>query len=571
MTAFSIRFVGLDVHKRVVEVCIIDHEGKIVFRQRFPLNRQTLEHFAATVLRPTDRVALEATTNSFAVADVLRPHVAEVVVSNPMATRAIAQAKTKTDQVDAHVIAQLLRCGYLPAVWQPGEQTRRRRELTARRSALVGHRTAVKNRIHSLLAGRLIEAPPRLFSPAGRVWLQAVQLDEQGRMLLESDLRLLDFVEQEMERLDDELARRGQASDAARLLMSLPGVDVATAEGLVAAWGDWTRFPDGDRAASYLGLVPSTKQSAEHCYHGPITKRGRAQARWLLVEAAQHLDKHPGPLGNFFRRLAKKKHRNVAVVAAARKLAAIAWRMLTRHEPYRYAIPRSTETKLARLRVKATGQRRTSGNPKGTKCAAKLPGGSRTIKPLAEVYRAEGLPAPEPLSAGEQRTVAAAGCQQFVARLAAEQLVPRRAKAAAEDRPTPTTAAARGDAAEAAPTAAEDTRVFTPEAESESEHPARAGTRKVNPTGARPSGRGHKVAHPAKARTAESPPSGSRRAAAPTDRRPPHASCGAFRQPPAGEQGDEAPPPAPPTLFSIPEPREETTRSPIQKKSTAPS
>jgi hypothetical protein len=66
----------------------------------------------------------------------------------------------------------------------------------------------------------------------------------------------------------------------------------------------------------------------------------------MLIEAAQHLDKHPGPLGHFFRRLARKKNRNVAVVAGARKLAAIGWQMLVTNEPYRYAIPRSTETFL---------------------------------------------------------------------------------------------------------------------------------------------------------------------------------------------------------------------------------
>ena len=232
-----------------------------------------------------------------------------------------------------------------------------------------------------------------------------------------------------MNTLDGELARRGHASEAVKLLMTLPGVDVATAEAILAAWGDVSRFPDGDHAASYLGLVPSTKQSAAHCYHGPITKRGNSHARWMLIEAAQHLDKHPGPLGHFFRRLAKKKTRNVAVVAAARKLAMIAWRMLSNNEPYRYAIPRSTETKLSRLRVKATGQRRKSGPPKGDKGTAKLPGGSRTIKPLAEVCREEGLPATQPLSPGEQRTVRETASAEFVAQISQTQVVPRRSAA----------------------------------------------------------------------------------------------------------------------------------------------
>ena len=114
MTTTTIRYVGLDVHKRVVEACIVDQAGKVLHRERFALNRGVLELFATKVLQPSDHVALEATTNCWAVADALRPHVAKVLVSNPMATKAIAQAKVKTDKVDAHVLAQLLRCDFLP-------------------------------------------------------------------------------------------------------------------------------------------------------------------------------------------------------------------------------------------------------------------------------------------------------------------------------------------------------------------------------------------------------------------------------------------------------------------------
>jgi hypothetical protein len=210
-----------------------------------------------------------------------------------------------------------------------------------------------------------------------------------------------------------------------KLLMTLPGVDVATAESVLAAWGDVTRFPDGDRAASYLGLVPCTKQSAAHCYHGPITKRGNSQARWMLIQAAQHLDRHPGPLGHFFRRLCRKKNRNVAVVAAARKLGVIGWHMLTTNEPYRYAIPRATADKLQRLRVRATGQRRRGGPSKGQKAVAKLPGGSYTVRALSGVCDSEGLPPPRPLSPGERRTVQQAGCESFVAQISQPQLLPR--------------------------------------------------------------------------------------------------------------------------------------------------
>lgn len=210
-----LRFVGLDVHKSVLQICIIDAKGKVVFKQRLVnFDREKLLDFARKQLRPSDHVALEATTNTWAVTRLLRPFVAKVVVSNPLATKAIAQAKVKTDKIDAEVLAQLLRCDYLPQVWQPDEATSLLRELTSRRTALVRDRTAVRNRIHGLLAVRLVSTPgiDELFGAKGRAWLEGLSADQlgpQGRLILDTDLRLHDAIEREIKVLEQELAQRG--------------------------------------------------------------------------------------------------------------------------------------------------------------------------------------------------------------------------------------------------------------------------------------------------------------------------------------------------------------------------
>ena len=184
------RYVGLDVHKEVTEVCLVDGQGKVVGRERLATTREQLRAFAERSLQACDQVALEATTNSWAVVRIFAPQVAAVTVSNPLATKAIAQAKVKTDKVDATVLAQLLRCGYLPGVWIPDEKTQQLRELTSRRAALVGQRTALRNRIHAVLAMRLIVAPKRLFAAEGVDWLRQVEVDAQGRLLVDSDLKV---------------------------------------------------------------------------------------------------------------------------------------------------------------------------------------------------------------------------------------------------------------------------------------------------------------------------------------------------------------------------------------------
>lgn len=430
----TVRHVGLDVHKKVIQACILSPDGEMV-QTRFPCTREQIERFAQHALRREDEVVLEASTNTWAVVEILRRHIDKVSVSNPMLTRAIAWAKIKTDKVDAQVLAMLLRTGYLPVVWEPDERTRAVRREMSVRAALVSDRTRLKNRIHSVLAQRLIPVPVEdLFSAEGREWLSAAPVPEGARREVDRWIRLLDLTDGVIEEHDELVVKMAYDDERAKLLMTLPGVNYPVALSLIAALGDITRFADPDRAASYLGLVPSTRQSADKCYHGPITKRGRSHARWMLVQASQHVASHPGPLGHFFRRLLAKKNRNVAVVATARKLVTIAWHMLRNNEPYRYAQPLPTQHKLLALRVRATGQRRRPASRKGMPRSASYGTGAQTrLRPtLQAVYAGEGLPgsrALDSLPGGERLLLQRTQTSSYVQSLQEEARIPRRKKA----------------------------------------------------------------------------------------------------------------------------------------------
>jgi hypothetical protein len=129
-----------------------------------------------------DEVALEATTKSDAIATTLRPLVARVVVSNPRKTRAIAEAKVKTDNVDARILAQLLAADFLPATWVPDERTRRLRRLVMRRTHFVRHCTRLKNQTHVSWPATWCElSAGRSVLQHGRRWLgkQPMAADER--------------------------------------------------------------------------------------------------------------------------------------------------------------------------------------------------------------------------------------------------------------------------------------------------------------------------------------------------------------------------------------------------------
>ena len=402
------RYVGLDVHKRFIEICILDAKGKALYRGRADCRRDALLRFAKERLRPSDRLALEATTNTWPVVEVLQPFVAQVVVGNAMKTKAIAEAKVKTDKVDAEVLAQLLRCDYLPAVWQPDESTRQLRGWLTHRAALMTQRSRIKNHVQSLV-GRLLLHPPMkvLWTKAGLNWLKSIELPPHERLVLDSELRQLVSVERERIMLDEQLAQFAVQQPRVQLLMTIPGVNYVVALGILSALGDVGRFQDGSQAAAYVGLAPSTRQSGNRCYHGHITKCGSSLARGLLTQAAQHASRHPGPLGAFFRRLTKRKNRSVAITALARKLVTIAFLMLKNNEPYRYARPDLIRKKFAKLKVLKPNKvgRRKSGQAK--------PG-------LSAVYDAVGLPtvtSPERLPAGERRMLSDHDVTEFVQEL----------------------------------------------------------------------------------------------------------------------------------------------------------
>jgi transposase len=431
-----LRFVGCDVHKRTAVFTLLLEDGRVQSTHTVAVTRETLARFAELHLTREDRLVMEATTNTWAVAELLRPQVEQIVISNPLRTRAIAEAKIKTDKVDSRVLAELLRADYLPAVWQPGPETQRLRRLTHRRSALVSDRTRLKNRLHSILHHGLIPLPEfDLFSQRGKAWLKELSLPEDEAAARDSDLRLLEATEQEIAGIEARLVSQAWQDEKVRLLMSIPGIDYTVAQTCLAAIGDVSRFANAKKLTSYLGLNPSTRQSANHCVHGPITKQGNAHARWLLVQAAQHLGIYRGPLGQTMRNLIRRKNRKVAVVACARKLAVLVWHVLSSGEPFRYAVPKTLEAKYARLRVRATGKRRKGGIAKGSPRSPQYgKGGTRAVPSLPQVLEQNGLPHAAPLAPGERNMLAKKRLDHFYLELQTPSRMAKR-RAAASSQP----------------------------------------------------------------------------------------------------------------------------------------
>jgi transposase len=362
-----VRSIGMDVHRDFCEIAIAEG-GCVRAAGRVATEPDALKLLAQSLV-DSDEVAIEATANAVAIARIIEPHVRRVVLANPKAVREKSR-RAKTDRIDAKVLAQLLAVGFLDEVWTPDDATQARRRLIGRRCALVRARTRAKNQVHAVLARNLLERPPvsDLFGRKGRAWLaeQAAGLPVDERLSVDAGVRQVDFLSGEIDRIDQLLGADAITDPDALRLMTLPGVSVVTAIALLAAIGDITRFATPRQLVAYLGLDPRVRQSgSEPAKHGRISKQGAGEVRGLLVEAAWHAARTPGPLHGFHQRLALRRGSKIATVATARKMVVIAWHLLSRGQEYAFMRPALYREKLRKLELLLGAARRQGQSPTG--------------------------------------------------------------------------------------------------------------------------------------------------------------------------------------------------------------
>jgi transposase len=249
------RVIGIDIHRTFGEV-VFWEEGRLRHDGRIDMTRTALEGFGKSLLA-TDEVVIEATGNCMAVSRILSPFVKRVVIANPLQVKAIAHAHVKTDKVDAGTLASLYAAGYLPEIWTPDAATERMRRLVARRYQVVRHRTRIKNEVHAILHAHLIPKCPHadLFNGRGRAWLARQTIPDDERLAIERHVRELDRLDEDLAILDREIAKSAMNDPAIQRLLTITGVNLTVAAGLMAAIGDIARFKSPRSWSAILGSI----------------------------------------------------------------------------------------------------------------------------------------------------------------------------------------------------------------------------------------------------------------------------------------------------------------------------
>jgi transposase len=249
----------------------------------------------------------------------------------------------KTDNRDTLILARLLAANLVPVVWVPPKHVRELRQFISHRRRLANMHTQVVNRMHSVAHRHHLNHPKgKDFQPKNTTWQQDASLSKMEKMQLELDMATRAHLEEQIERMTRELGRMSHeepwASDML-YLMQVPGCGVVTGMTILAAIGDITRFEVPKALASYSGLTPGLEQSGVKVRGKGITKEGRKELRWALVEVAWRAVKADPHWKRHFEELKRRMHTNQAIVTIAHHLLVVVWYVLTKREPYRHYSP----------------------------------------------------------------------------------------------------------------------------------------------------------------------------------------------------------------------------------------
>lgn len=326
---------GIDVHKKNLQICVLDRYGRRMSDCRLENSLESVVGYFSGLPLPS-QVALEATHNWGMLHDLLKSMGHDVRVCHSKQAKMIGLASVKTDKVDAFKLATLLRVGLLPECYVPSPGSRELRSIVRGRAALKATSTALKNQVHAILRANWIDHPyTDLFGKGGRQFLESLQIDSGYNAVIDTKLKVLDSIQREISKLDEEIKRRAQVDLRAMLVATAPGFAEFRSVMLLAEIDTISRFSRAESFVCYTGLNPRESSSGEKVRRGRITKEGSTWLRWIFVEAAQQAIKEEGKIRDLYLRVSQKKGHNKGIVAAARELAVSVYWMLTNMESYR--------------------------------------------------------------------------------------------------------------------------------------------------------------------------------------------------------------------------------------------
>ena len=333
-------YVGIDLHKKTISICVVDQERRTVAHKRFACSTAELIVDYFHKLGKFEAV-VEATASYEWLVRLLEPLAERVVLAHPKKLRVIAESTRKSDKIDARVLAEFLALDMIPQAYRPTPRQREHRVLVRHRCYLQRRITSIRNKIRRILSDYNADRES-LFTAEGLEYLKKVKLSESDRFAVDQLRKEYAFQHGQLKKLAAMLKKFiGKApaaeAEARALLQSIPGVGPVTTEVVLSELADPKRFRSAKCAVAYAGMAPGQRESAGKKKDLHIERAGSKMLRWALVEAGWQLVRRTGRWRVTFERLSGRIGRKKAIVAIARRLLTVMMALLKSGQPYRHA------------------------------------------------------------------------------------------------------------------------------------------------------------------------------------------------------------------------------------------
>lgn len=334
------KHVAIDLGGRESQICIREADGTVVEERRH------LTRLLPRLMKQWEpsRIIVETSAEAFAIADAALGlgHQVRVVPATLVKTLGVGERGVKTDRKDARKLSEVSCRIDLPSVHVPSELSRRLKSVCGNREELIECRTKLINNVRGWLRTQLwrVRTGATATFPS-RVREHSTTIQQTVPDYVERTLALIESITLQIRVADGELADIAKAHPICQKLMTVPGVGPVTSIRFLAAIDDVTRFNNAHALQSYIGLTPGEHSSSDTQHRTGITKAGSTQLRRALVQAAWCCmrSRSTDPMLTWARTLAARKHKFIAVVALARKLAGVMFAIWRDGTTYRTAVP----------------------------------------------------------------------------------------------------------------------------------------------------------------------------------------------------------------------------------------
>lgn len=312
-------YVGVDLHKETSWFHVIDQDGKLITSKSIPNQIWMLKEFFQEIPQPFS-VAVESTYNWYFFVDLAREYSNNVFLANSYELKAFAKRNKKTDKIDAKLIADILRKGFLPIVHITEKSSRELKEILKLRLCLVRERSLIIHKTKALLDKLGLNATGDYTTTKGLDNITYSNLEDHYAYVIKSYINVLHYFNQQIREKNREIIERTKGDLDIENLISIAGIAHFSGALIKSEIDDITRFSSFNKLCAYAGLAPKVHQSANTLRHGGLNKNRCKNLQWILLETVIHYIKAYPSKRKKYEEISERKGHNVAKVAIARDM-----------------------------------------------------------------------------------------------------------------------------------------------------------------------------------------------------------------------------------------------------------